>query len=122
MELNYPYGIFDDSAGNVYVNDSHNFMVREDVKSSGLVNFFAGNGTYGYSGDGGAATSAELTYNYGVAKDSAGNVYIADTNNCLVRKVTAGGTISTFAGLVVSNSPTMRIHGRWRLCNECRTL
>ncbi len=105
VELNYPYGIFDDSAGNVYVNDSHNFMVREDVKSSGLVNFFAGNGTYGYSGDGGAATSAELTYNYGVAKDSAGNVYIADTNNCLVRKVTAGGTISTFAGLVISNAP-----------------
>ena len=105
VELNYPYGIFADSAGNVYVNDSHNFMVREDAKSSGLVNFFAGNGTYGYSGDGGAATSAELTYNYGVAKDSAGNVYIADTNNCLVRKVTAGGTISTFAGLVVNNSP-----------------
>ena len=105
VELNYPYGIFDDSAGNVYVNDSHNFMVREDVKSSGLVNFFAGNGTYGYSGDGGAATSAELTYNYGVAKDSVGNVYIADTSNCLVRKVTAGGTISTFAGLLVNNSP-----------------
>ena len=105
VELNYPYGIFADSAGNVYLNDSHNFMVREDVKSSGLVNFFAGNGTYGYTGDGGAATSAELTYNYGVAKDSAGNVYIADTNNCLVRKVTAGGTISTFAGLVVSNAP-----------------
>jgi hypothetical protein len=105
VELNYPYGIWDDSSGNVYINDSHNFMVREDVKSSGLVNFFAGNGTYGYTGDGGPATSAELTYNYGVAKDSAGNVYIADTNNCLVRKVTAGGTISTFAGLVVSNSP-----------------
>jgi hypothetical protein len=104
VELNYPFGIWDDSAGNLYINDSHNFMVRENVKSSGLVNFFAGNGTYGYTGDGGAATSAELTYNYGIAKDSAGNVYIADTSNCLVRKVNAGGTISTFAGLVINNA------------------
>lgn len=103
VELNYPYGIADDSAGNVYIADSHNSMVREDVKSTGLVNFFAGNGTYGYSGDGGSATTAELTYNYGVAKDSAGNVYIADTNNCLVRKVSAGGTITTFAGLVITS-------------------
>lgn len=105
VTLNYPFGIVDDSSGNVYIADSHNFMVREYVKSTGLVNFFAGNGTYGYAGDGGTATSAELTYDYGVGKDSAGNVYIADTNNCLVRKVNTAGTISTFAGLVVSNSP-----------------
>lgn len=102
--LNYPFGIADDTSGNVYIADSHNFMVREDVKSSNLVNFFAGNGTYGYTGDGGPATSAEMTYDYGVGKDSAGNVYIADTNNCLVRKVNTAGTISTFAGLVVSGS------------------
>lgn len=98
--LNYPYGIFDDTSGNVYIGDSHNSMVRENVKSTGLVNFFAGNGTYGFLGDGGAATSAELTYPYGVAKDSLGNVYIADTNNCLVRKVNTAGVISTFAGFV----------------------
>jgi sugar lactone lactonase YvrE len=102
--LNYPYGIWNDTSGNVYVNDSHNFMVREEVKSTSLVNFFAGNGTYGYLGDGGPATSAELTYNYGVAKDSLGNVYIADTYNCLVRKVNSAGTISTFAGLVVGGT------------------
>ena len=103
--LNYPYGIASDATGNIYVNDSHNFMVREEVKSTGLVNFFAGTGIAGYLGDGAAATSAELNYNYGVAKDSLGNVYIADTNNCLVRKVNSAGTISTFAGLVVSASP-----------------
>jgi len=102
--LNYPFGIWDDSSGNVYIADSHNFMVREDVKSTSLVNFFAGNGTYGYLGDGGPATSAELTYDYGVAKDSLGNVYIADTNNCLIRKVNTAGTISTFAGLVVGGT------------------
>ncbi len=105
VELNYPYGIFDDAAGNVYVGDSHNYMVREDVKSTGLVNFFAGDGTYGYTGDGGSAINAELSYPFGVAKDSAGNVYIADSYNCLVRKVNTAGVISTFAGLVVSNSP-----------------
>jgi trimeric autotransporter adhesin len=104
VELNYPVGIDDDSNGNVYIADSHNSMVREDVKSTGLVNFFAGDGTYGYTGDGGPATSAELSYPYGVTKDSLGNVYIADTNNCLIRKVSTAGTISTFAGLVVTGS------------------
>jgi len=103
--LNYPFGIWDDLSGNVFIADSHDFMVREFVKTAGLVNFFAGNGTYGYTGDGGTATNAELAYNYGVAKDSSGNIYIADTNNCLIRKVNTAGTISTFAGLVVSGSP-----------------
>ena len=105
VELNYPYEVWDDSSGNVYIGDSHNYMAREYVKSTGLVNFFAGDGTYGYTGDGGAATSAELTSVYGVTKDSSGNVYVADYNNCLVRKVTTAGTISTYAGLVLSGSP-----------------
>lgn len=111
VEFNYPYGVADDTAGNVYVNDSNNFMVREDVASTSLVNFFAGDGTEGYTGDGGLAKSAELNYNYGVAKDSAGNVYIADTYNCLVRKVNTAGTISTIAGLVVNNSPRCGFSG-----------
>jgi hypothetical protein len=103
--LNYPLGIADDSSGNVYIADKGNNMVRELVHSSNLVTFFAGTGTAGYAGDGSAATSAELNNPSGVAKDSAGNVYIADTNNCLIRVVNSAGTISTFAGLVVSNSP-----------------
>jgi trimeric autotransporter adhesin len=105
VQLNYPYGIASDTSNNVYISDSHNFMVREAVKSTGLVNFFAGNGTAGFTGNGGPATTAELTYNYGVAKDSLGNVYIADTNNCVVRQVNTAGTISVFAGLIVSGSP-----------------
>jgi len=96
--LQYPYGITADSSKNIYVAESHNFMVRELVHSSNLVDFFAGNGTYGYTGDGGAATSAELTYDYGVAKDSAGNVYIADSYNHIIRMVNSAGVISTFAG------------------------
>jgi len=109
--LNYPYEIAEDSSGNVYIADSHNFMVREYVKSTGLVNFFAGTGVEGFTGDGGPAGSAELNYDYGVAKDSAGNVYIGDTSNCVVREVGTGGTINLFAGLVISNSPRCGFSG-----------
>lgn len=103
--LNYALGITSDSSGNMFVADTNNNMVRELVKSTNLVKFFAGTGTAGYTGDGGAATSAELNNPRGVAKDSAGNIYITDFNNCLVREVNTAGNISTFAGLVVSNSP-----------------
>jgi sugar lactone lactonase YvrE len=102
-ELNNPYGIASDAAGNIYVTDSHNFMVREYVQSSGLLNFFAGTGIEGFTGDGGAAKNAELQYNYGVAKDAAGNVYIGDTSNCIVREVNTAGNINLFAGVVVTN-------------------
>jgi sugar lactone lactonase YvrE len=102
-ELNYPWGLANDSAGNVYVADSHNFVVRELVKSSGLLNIIAGNGTSGFTGDGGAGASAELSYAWGVTKDAAGNVYISDGYNCLVREVNTAGNINLFAGVVVTN-------------------
>ncbi|HZP63506.1 MAG TPA: choice-of-anchor D domain-containing protein [Terriglobales bacterium] len=97
--LNYPFGVYEDSSSNVFVPDTDNFMVRELVKSSGLVDFFAGTGVSGYNGDNQPATKAELSYNYGVAKDSAGNLYIADTYNHIVRKVNTAGTITTIAGI-----------------------
>jgi hypothetical protein len=97
--LQFPYGIFEDGSSNVYVTESNSYMVRELVHSSNLVNFFAGNGTYGYLGDGGAAVSAEITQPHGVAKDSNGNVYIADEQNCVIRMVNNAGVISTFAGI-----------------------
>ena len=105
VQLNFPFEIATDNAGDVFVADSSNYMVRKYVKSSGLVNFFAGNGTYGYLGDGGAATSAELTNTFGVATNAAGtSVYVGDTYSCAVRNVT-GGNINLFAGVVISNSP-----------------
>jgi len=67
-----------DSSGNVYIADSNNARIREVTASTGVISTIAGNGTVGYSGDGGAATSAELNGPSGVALDSAGNVYIAD--------------------------------------------
>ena len=79
--LNYPYAVTADSSGGFYVGDANNYMVRELVAPpTNLVNFFAGTGVYGYSGDNGPALSAELTHPYGVARDSSGNTYIADTN------------------------------------------
>ena len=97
--FNYPFGILEDPSGNVFVNDTDNCLVRELVESSDLVNFFAGTGVCGDTGNGGLATSAELADNYGLARDSSGNIYIADTNNCIIQEVAAStGDISIFAG------------------------
>jgi sugar lactone lactonase YvrE len=98
-ELHTPYGVALDVAGNIYIADADNNVVRKVTVASGIISTVAGNGTQGFSGDGSAAISAELHTPYGVALDTAGNIYIADTNNNVVRKVTvASGIISTVAG------------------------
>src|ERR1700678_3079135 len=98
-ELNYPEGVAVDSAGNIYIADQQNSRIRKVTASTGIISTVAGNGTAGYSGDGGLATSAELGQSTGVAVDSAGNIYIADYLNSRIRKVTAStGIISTVAG------------------------
>jgi len=96
-ELNIPGQVFVDSSGNVFIADSENSVIREVVASSGDIQTVAGNGTAGYSGDNGPATAAELYSPYSVFVDSSGNIFIADTENCLIRKV-SGGTISTVVG------------------------
>jgi hypothetical protein len=94
-ELDVPEGVALDGAGNLYIADRSNCRVRE--VSGGTITTVAGNGTCGYGGDSGPATSAELNGPTGVALDGAGDLYIADTTNCRVRKV-SGGTITTVAG------------------------
>jgi sugar lactone lactonase YvrE len=97
-ELHWPAGVAVDGSGNVYIGDFINQVVRK-VTPSGIISTFAGNGIRGYSGDGGAAISAELNAPVGVAVDGSGNVYIVDDNNNRIRKVTvATGIISTIAG------------------------
>src|SRR5271157_293376 len=96
-ELNFPTGVAVDSSGNVYIADLVNLRIRK-LTSGGTISTVAGNGKYSYSGDSGQATSAQLNTPQAVASDSSGNLYIADTVNNAVRKVTAAGVISTIAG------------------------
>jgi hypothetical protein len=94
-----PWGIAVDAVRNLYIADygaGHN-RVRK-VTPGGVISTVAGNGTYGSSGDGGPATSAQLQSPSGVAVDAAGNLYFAEYHGCRIRKVTPGGVISTVAG------------------------
>jgi len=98
-ELYYPTSAASDSAGNIYIADRSNCVIRKVDAGTGNISTFAGTpGVCGYGGDGGPATSANLNSPNKVAVDGSNNVYIADTYNCLIR-VVSGGTISTFAGV-----------------------
>ena len=92
-----PFGVAVDGVGSLYLADRDNNRVRK-VSLGGTITTIAGTGTKGYSGDGGPATSAQLAGPYGVAVDSANNVYIADSSNNRIRKVSPGGIITTVAG------------------------
>lgn len=96
-QVNGTSGIALDGSGNIFLGDRNNHRVRK-INISGIITTIAGTGTAGYSGDGGQATSAQLNYVYGVAVDVSGNVYIADYNNAVVRKVNTSGVMSTIAG------------------------
>jgi sugar lactone lactonase YvrE len=95
--LAYPYGVAVDASGNLFIADTGNNRIRK-VDTNGIITTVAGNGNEGYSGDGGAATSASLDYPSGVAADASGNLFIADTYNSRIRKVDAYGIITTVAG------------------------
>jgi len=100
-QLNGAQGVAVDASGNIYIADTFNHRIRKI--SAGTITTVAGNGVSGYSGDGGPATNAQLSYPWAVALDSSGNLYIADANNHVIRKV-SGGTITTFAGTGVSGA------------------
>ncbi len=96
-QLNYATGVAVDGSGNLFIADTDNNRIRK-VSTSGIINTVAGSGAPGYSGDGGAATSAQLYYPSGVAVDGSGNLFIADTSNSRIRKVSTSGIINTVSG------------------------
>jgi hypothetical protein len=96
-ELNGPRGVTEDIYGNLYIAEYYGQRVRK-VTPQGTITTLAGNGIQGYSGDGGLATNAELNGPYRVTVDAAGNVYIPDSGNSRVRKVSPNGIITTVAG------------------------
>jgi RHS repeat-associated protein len=92
-----PRGLATDSRGNLYIADTGNHRIRK-VSPDGLITTFAGNGSRGFSGDGGPGTAAQLASPNNVAVDAADNVLIVDTWNHRIRKVNARGVITTVAG------------------------
>ncbi len=96
--LNVPAKVALDAAGNLYIADSGNNVIRFVNVDTGLISTIAGTGTAGYSGDASAATAAKLNNPQGLAVDRGGNVYVADTGNNAIRLFTPGSWIVTIAG------------------------
>jgi uncharacterized protein (TIGR03437 family) len=101
--LNGPIGLAVDNNGNLFVADRGNNRVRRIDARTGIITTVAGDGQFSFGGDGGPATQASLSLPTGVAVDAAGNLYIADTGNQRIRRVSASdGRISTIAGTGVA--------------------
>jgi sugar lactone lactonase YvrE len=97
--LNIPSDVYADGSGNLFISDTFNHRIRKVVAATGTIQTVAGNGTAGFSGDGGLATSATLHFPKGVFVDSSGNIFTADYFNARIREVAAAtGNIQTVAG------------------------
>ncbi len=86
-EISQPYGVVVDAYGNLFFSDTGNKRIRM-VNTLGIITTIAGDGIYGYTGDGGPATAAEVEYLLGINLDASSNLYMADENAGVIRKVT----------------------------------
>ena len=96
--LDSPYAVATDLAGNLYITDYKNGVIRKVDDTGGISTYAGMNGMYSYTGDNGAANFATLNNPAGICTDTAGNLYIADAHNNVIRKVNKAGIISTVAG------------------------
>ncbi len=98
-QLNLPTALALDGSNNLYIADTQNHRIRKLNLTTGQISTMAGNGTQGYSGDGGPATAAAIDSPAGLAVDANQNLYLADTHNHRIRKISAAtGRITTIAG------------------------
>ena len=102
--LNLPQGLDLAANDDLYIADTGNNVIRKVAAATGVITTYAGTGTAGFTGDGGAATSARLSGPQAVRLDATGNLYIADTANNRIRLVSAAGVISTVAGTGTAGS------------------
>ena len=105
--LNEPQGIWVTHSGVVYFADKHDNSIRDVALSSGLIGTVAGDHNFGYSGDGQAATSAELGQPTALALDDAGDIFIADTDNDAIREVAESGAAAKQLGVAVGDISTV---------------
>jgi hypothetical protein len=96
-QLAWNIGVAADNSGNIYIADHDNDVIRK-VNSAGIISTFAGNGTLGFSGDGGPATAAQLYHPAWISIDNLGNFYFTDQNAEIIRKINTSGIISTLTG------------------------
>ena len=113
--FNDPYDVAMDNAGNLFIADVNNYRIRK-VDTNGIIWTVAGNGTNGYSGDGGMATNAMLSSCLGITIDGDGNLFISDNPNSRIRKVDTNGIITTVAGTGVGGFSG---DGGRRKCHAC---
>jgi trimeric autotransporter adhesin len=102
VTLSFPDGVLADPSDNIFLSDEDNDYVREALNSNDDINLFAGDGMFVYSGDNGPATSAGLNNPAGLSRDAAGNIFIADAGNSIIRKVNTSGIITTVAGTPIT--------------------
>jgi hypothetical protein len=117
-DLNYPSNMVVDSSGDIFIADTDNFVIEEVTASNSEIQTTIGNNTVAYSGDGGPAVDAELFSPGAVALDSAGDIYIADSSNSVIRVVNTGTAAITIANVTIQPGDIETVAGSYYVGTE----